>query len=63
MSSILTNPRVALTMDDLELRARAGDPWAQAEFSKRCKEFAVHVMEDTAAGADMHERKKLVRIT
>lgn len=61
MSSILTNPRVALTMDELELRARAGDPWAQNEFTQRCKEFAVAVMDDTAAGADMQERKKLIR--
>ena len=61
MSAILTNPRVALTMDELELRARAGDPWAQNEFTQRCKQFAVHVMDDTKAGMDMHERKKAIR--
>jgi len=33
--TILTNPRVGVTMSDLELRARRGDPWAQEELERQ----------------------------
>ena len=33
--TILINPRVGVTMSDLELRARRGDPWAQEELERQ----------------------------
>lgn len=58
MSSILTNPKVALTMDELELRARKGDPWAQQELFKRSMQFAAVVMDEVKQGADMINRNE-----
>lgn len=60
MSSILTNPRVGHDMSELELRARRGDPWAQAELSKQCMQFANHMMLDTKLGADSIDRKEML---
>lgn len=61
MSNILTNSKVAESMDNLELRARKGDPWAQAELQSRCMQFANFVMDDVRQGADMQERSKLLK--
>lgn len=61
MTTILTNPRVANQIDELELRARRGDPWAQAELQKRCMQFSVAMMEDSKLGADMTNRKELLK--
>lgn len=58
MSRIITNPKVALTMDELELRARKGDPWAQQEIFKRSMQFASVVMDEVKQGADMVNRNE-----
>lgn len=60
MSVILTNPEVAKQMDELEIRARKGDPWAQNELSKRSMQFANAMMNDVSAGADMLNRKEML---
>lgn len=57
---ILTNPEVAKQMDELEIRARKGDPWAQAELSKRSMQFANAMMSDVTIGADMSDRKDML---
>lgn len=57
---ILTNPEAAKQMDELEIRARKGDPWAQAELSKRSMQFANAMMADVTVGADMQTRKELL---
>ena len=59
--SILTNPRVAWSMDELELLARQGDPWAQAELERQCHQFAQMVQADERLGADLQERNKLLK--
>lgn len=61
MTGILTNPKVAATMSELELRARAGDPWAQHQLQQQCMGFATAVMDDVRDGADMADRKKLIK--
>ncbi|QHJ81827.1 MAG: hypothetical protein [Caudoviricetes sp.] len=61
MSNILTNSKVANTMSDLELRARQGDPWAQKELQRQSMSFAIAMTADSKSGADMKERKKLLR--
>lgn len=59
-NSILTNSQVAATMSELELRARAGDPWAQHQLQQHCMGFAQAVMDDVRDGADMADRKDLI---
>lgn len=59
--AILTNPKVAATMSELELRARAGDPWAQQQLQQQCMGFATAVMDDVRDGADMTDRKQLIK--
>lgn len=61
MSSILTNAKVAATMSDLELRARAGDPWAQKQLSSQCWNFANTLADDAKAGADAQVRNEQLR--
>ena len=61
MSSILTNARAAQQMSELEIRARQGDKAAQDEMQKRCMQFANTVMSDVKAGADMVDRKELMK--
>ncbi|UJH95857.1 hypothetical protein [Pantoea phage Nufs112] len=58
--SILTNPRVGMDMRTLELLARRGDPWAQAELERQCFEFARAVHSDSKMGMDLQERNKLL---
>lgn len=58
MSIILTNAKVAATMSQLELRARAGDPWAQAEMTRKCWDFANTLADDAKVGADSQVRKE-----
>lgn len=62
MSSILTNPRVAADMSELELRARKGDPWAQAELTKQCWIFAGSMADESKAGADAQVRKEQLKL-
>lgn len=62
MSSILTNYRVAATMGDLEIRARQGDPWAQAELTKKCWGFAGSLADESKAGADGQVRKEQLKL-
>lgn len=59
---ILTNPRVGVSMSDLEARARRGCPWAQAELTKQSMGFAEHMIDDVKAGADRHEQLKELKI-
>lgn len=61
MSMILTNSRVANQIDELELRARKGDPWAQDELQKRSMQFARTMVSDSKLGADMQVRKELIK--
>lgn len=61
MVSILTNSRVAATMSELELRARAGDLVAQELLEKECSNFSKLVLSDAKMGMDMQERNKLLR--
>lgn len=61
MSSILTNARAAQYMSQLEIRARQGDEAAQDEMQKRCMQFANTVMSDVKTGADMVDRKELMK--
>lgn len=58
--SILTNPRVGMDMRTLELLARRGDPWAQAELERQSFEFARAVHSDSKMGMDLQERNKLL---
>lgn len=60
--SILTNANVGLQMSELEARARAGDPWAQAMLSKQAMGFANAIIDDVREGADMQDRKDLLVI-
>lgn len=60
--SILTNPNVGLQMSELEARARAGDPLAQAMLSKQAMGFATAVIEEVREGADMTDRKEAIVI-
>lgn len=60
--SILTNPRVAGSMSELELRARKGDPWAQAELTKQCWNFAGAMADESKAGADAQVRKEQLKL-
>lgn len=60
--SILTNASVGLQMSELEARARAGDPWAQAQLTKQAMGFANAVQDDVREGADMQDRKDLLII-
>lgn len=61
MSMILTSSRVANQIDELELRARKGDPWAQDELQKRSMQFARVMVSDSKLGADMQVRKELIK--
>lgn len=58
--SILTNPHVGKSMRTLELLARRGDPWAQAELERQCFDFARAVHSDSKMGMDLQERSKLI---
>lgn len=60
MSGILTNPHVGKDMRTLELLARRGDPWAQHEIERQCRQFAEHVLADSSMGLDTKERSKLI---
>ncbi len=60
--SILTNPRVAGSMSELELRARKGDHWAQAELTKQCWNFAGAMADESKAGADAQVRKEQLKL-
>lgn len=60
--SILTNASVGLQMSELEVRARAGDPWAQAQLTKQAMGFANAIVEEVREGADMADRKDLLVI-
>lgn len=62
MVAILTNANVGLQMSELETRARAGDPWAQAQLTKQAMGFANAVQDDVREGADMQDRKDLLII-
>ena len=62
MVAILTNASVGLQMSELEARARAGDPWAQAQLTKQAMGFANAVQDDVREGADMADRKDLLII-
>lgn len=62
MSNILTNPKVANKMSNLEARARSGCPIAQSQMFQQAMLFANFVMEDAVAGADMQDRKEMLEI-
>lgn len=61
-TAILTNPNVGLRMSELEVMARRGDPWAQRQLTKAAMGFAVNVIDDVRAGADMVDRKDLMKV-
>lgn len=46
MKHILTNPYVVMQMDELELKARAGDVLAQEQLTARCMVMAQGVIGD-----------------
>lgn len=61
MSIILTNPKVAHDLSELELRARKGDVFAQNEIQKRCMNFSSVMMSDMKDGAEMKDRKSQLK--
>ncbi|MGL6011426.1 MAG: hypothetical protein ACRC0J_07920 [Shewanella oncorhynchi] len=61
MANILTNPRVANKMSNLEAKARSGCPIAQDQMFKQAMVFADAMMADAKVGMDEKERKERLR--
>lgn len=59
--SIITNSKVGNQMSALEAAARRGDPEAQRQLWLNSMAFAESMAIDTLSGADMQDRKDMLR--
>lgn len=61
MAAIITNSKVGNQMSALEAKARAGCPIARNQLFQQAMVFADAMMTDVKAGADMQDRKEMLR--